>query len=79
MGIKSLAQFVGNSKKINTKPLQVRGFSAWPPKEPHALGFVIYYDGMEGGTERATNYMNDLINTGYKITDKVKANDTNIG
>ena len=56
---------------MNIKNKQVIGFSAWPPKEPHDLGFVIYYDGMEGGVERATNYMKELLNTGYTITDKV--------
>jgi hypothetical protein len=39
---------------VNIK--NVRGFSAWPPKNTD-LGFVIYYDGMEGGIARATNYM----------------------
>ena len=55
------------------KSKKVKGFSAWPPKEPHNLGFVIYYDGMEGGVERATNYMIDLKKTGYRITNKVRA------
>jgi len=57
---------------VNIK--NVRGFSAWPPKNTD-LGFVIYYDGMEGGIARATNYMKDLIKSGYRITDKVKVND----
>jgi hypothetical protein len=61
---------------VNIK--NVRGFSAWPPKNTD-LGFVIYYDGMEGGIARATNYMKDLIKSGYKITDKVKVNDRNTG
>jgi len=59
---------------VNIKNKQVIGFSAWPPKEPHNLGFVIYYDGMEGGVARATDYMKDLIKSGYKITNKVIPN-----
>ena len=52
---------------------KIRGFSARPPKDSTDLGFVIYYDGMEGGVARATNYMIDLKKTGYRITDKVRA------
>ena len=78
MGIKSLALFVGNSKKVNGTGTKVLGFSAWPPKKnPLDLGFVIYYDGMEGGVKRATNYMTDLMMSGYRITDKVFQNGKN--
>ena len=80
MGIKYLAQFVGNSKKVKSAGTKVKGFSAWPPKiNPLDLGFVIYYDGLEGGVERATNYMNELKKSKYRITDKHLANDTNTG
>ena len=53
--------------------MRIRGFSANPPKDSINLGFVYYYDGMEGGVARATNYMIDLKKTGYRITDKVRA------
>lgn len=46
---------------------KIRGFSARPPKDSTDLGFVIYYDGMEGGVERATNYMECLKDEGYII------------
>jgi len=58
-----------NGEKImaKTKTKTIRGFSANPPKNSFDLGFVIYYDGMEGGVERATNYMKTLKESGYKI------------
>ena len=60
------------------KSKRVKGFSAWPPKiNPLDLGFVIYYDGMEGGVARATNYMIDLKKSGYRITDKVASDGKN--
>jgi hypothetical protein len=59
---------------VNIK--KVKGFNAEPPKNTD-LGWVIYYDGMEGGVARATDYMKDLMKSGYKITDKV--NDTHTG
>ena len=59
---------------MNIENKKVKGFSAWTPKiNPMDLGFVIYYDGMEGGIERATNYMKELIKSGYRITDKVQS------
>ena len=53
--------------KTKTKTKTIRGFHAKPPKLPKGLGFVIYYDGMEGGVERATNYIKSLKESGYKI------------
>ncbi len=47
--------------------MRIRGFSANPPKDSINLGFVYYYDGMEGGVERATNYMEVLKDDGYII------------
>jgi hypothetical protein len=47
--------------------MRIRGFSANPPKDSINLGFVHYYDGMEGGVERATNYMEVLKDDGYII------------
>ena len=52
--------------KTKTKTKTIRGFSANPPKNSD-LWFVIYYDGMEGGVERTTNYIKSLKESGYKI------------
>ena len=54
---------------------KIRGFSANPPKDSIDLGFVYYYDGMEGGVERATNYMECLKDEGYIIIATSKEDD----
>ena len=59
--------------KMKTKTKDVNGFMAHPPKNSD-LGPLWYYDGMEGGVARATDYAEQLKEEGYKIEVTSKGN-----